>query len=89
MADSKAATFAEKKIALKEAEDALDMIFCNMFESHPDGQRILLDLQSKFYDRSSVMGSPVDVNGTMVREGERNVLLYIHGRIARFLGRQK
>jgi hypothetical protein len=64
-----------------------DAIYYSVFEGHPDGQRILLDLQSKFYDRTSIVqrtDGSVDEHATLVREGERNVMIYIMQRLSRF-----
>jgi len=73
---------AEKKQAAQKAEEQLDQLFFSIFQGHKDGQAIMRDLSHKFYDRTSVVGSPVDANATLVREGERNVLLYIMLRIS-------
>jgi hypothetical protein len=82
-------TAAERKLTAQKAEEQLDQLFFNIFEGHQDGQRILQDLQQKFYDRTSVAGYPVDVNATLVKEGERNVVLYLMSRIIGFQARRK
>jgi len=76
-------------LAAQKAEQQLDQLFFNVFQGHPDGVKILMDLSHLFYDRTSVVGSPVDVSATLVHEGERNVILYIMGRISRFQENKK
>jgi hypothetical protein len=76
-------------LAVQKAEQQLDQLFFNVFQGHPDGVKIFTDLSHLFYDRTSVMGFPVDVNATLVREGERNVVLYIMSRISRFQENKK
>jgi hypothetical protein len=71
------------KAHISEAEKDLDQMFYNIFAGNSDGEKIFMDLSHKFYDRTSVVGSPVDVSATLVREGERNVVLYIMGRLSR------
>jgi ABC-type xylose transport system substrate-binding protein len=80
---------ADRKLAAQRAEELLDQLFFNIFEGHQDGQRILQDLQQHFYDRTSVAGTPVDANATLVGEGQRQVVLYIMGRIIRFQAGKK
>lgn len=84
----KAESIAEKRKEAEKQEQQLDQLYFNLFDGHKEGQDILRDLMHRFYDRSSVVGSPVDVAGTMVREGERNVVLYIMARISSFQERK-
>lgn len=78
---------ARQESAAKAQQD-LDRIFHGIFQGHPDGQRIWLDLQYKFHDRTSVT-NPVDANATLVLEGQRQVVLYIMSRISRCAEGQK
>ncbi len=85
MGNSEQVDETKKKIlAAQKAEQQLDQLFYNVFEGHKDGQAIMRDLSNRFYDRTSVVGSPVDANATLVNEGARNVLLYIMLRLSRF-----
>jgi hypothetical protein len=50
--------------------------YYNIFQSNPDGQKILDELSRLYYDRSSIT-NPVDANATLVLEGQRQVVLWI------------
>jgi hypothetical protein len=60
----------------KESAGVPAVIYYNVFQGHPDGQKILDELAAKFYDRTSV-SNPVDPNATLVLEGQRQVILFI------------
>lgn len=52
------------------------VMYYNVFQGTPDGQKILDELSARFYDRTSVT-NPVDPNATLVLEGQRQVVLFI------------
>jgi len=56
-------------------------LYFNMFQGHPDGQKILDELAALFYDRTSI-SNPVDPHATLVLEGQRQVILFILTRCA-------
>lgn len=77
----------QRNAQAQKAQREADALYYGVFEGHPDGAKIFADLASKFYDRTSVSqlaDGSVDIHASMVREGERIVILYIMQRLSRY-----
>lgn len=71
----------QSAIAQEKKVDVLSKLYSDLFQTNPAGQKVFEDLHARFYGRPSVIpGEPEHM--TFVREGERNVLLYILQRCA-------
>lgn len=50
------------------------LVYRRIFQSDPDGQKIMEELLARFYDRSSIGEDPYQ---TYRKEGQRDVLFFI------------
>lgn len=60
-------------------------VYFDIFQMNPAGMSILEELSMLFNDRPSVVkrnDGSVDANGTLVKEGERNPIIYIINKCA-------
>ena len=70
------------RVTVKEeiAGQAMARDYFEVFQGNPAGQRILVDLQSRFEHRESHV--PGDPFSTAHNEGKRSVMLFVYKQIA-------